>query len=347
MTRALIVHRAGPGLTVQDEGRPGFLAFGLSRGGAADRLALHEGAALLGQGPDLAALEMAGTGGEFEATEDMRIALTGASMRASIAGGRLSWNASHRLLAGQRLVIGAAEMGSYGYLTIGGGLRTAEHLGARSAHLAAGIGGLLQAGDRLSVGPDTKDSVGMSLVPEMRLQGGLLRLVPSLQTEVFAEDEIARFEATTFHRDTRANRMGVRILPEGKGFHTESGLSILSEIIVPGDVQITGDGTPFILLGECQTTGGYPRIGSVLPADLPRVAQAGPGAVFRFGFISLEEAVEVERREAARRTRLPSELQPLVRDPQSIPDLLSYQLVSGVTAGDDLERSNTWHERSI
>jgi allophanate hydrolase len=126
MTRALIVHRAGPGVSVQDKGRPGYLAFGLSRGGAADRLALAEGAALLGQSDTLAALELPGMGGEFEATEDMRIALTGAPMRASIEGERVVWNASHMLPRGARLSIGAVEAGAYGYLHLGGGIATPE-----------------------------------------------------------------------------------------------------------------------------------------------------------------------------------------------------------------------------
>lgn len=340
MTRALIVHRAGPGVTVQDLGRPGYLAFGLSRGGAADRLALAEGAALLAQAPGSAALELAGMGGEFEATEDLRIALTGAPMRAAIDGYGIAWNASHLLPQGARLTIGAAETGSYGYLHLGGGLNTAEHLGAQGAHLAAGIGGPVQAGDTLTVGPDPRPgAVGMKLPRDDRFDGGLIRLVPSLQTGFFPAAEIERFQTTAFRRDTRGNRMGVRILPDGEGFHTEAGLTVLSEVIVPGDVQITGDGTPFVLLSECQTTGGYPRIGSVLPADLPRVAQARPGAELRFRFVTLEEAVDIERRAAESRRSLRARITPLIRDPGDIADLLAYQLVGGVTAGDDLERS--------
>ena len=86
MSAHLTILRAGPGLTVQDLGRPGYLDMGLSRGGAVDRLALAEGAALLGQADSLAAVEMAGMGGEFQADQDLRIALTGARMRAQIDG---------------------------------------------------------------------------------------------------------------------------------------------------------------------------------------------------------------------------------------------------------------------
>lgn len=338
MTRALFVHQCGPGVTIQDQGRPGYLAYGLSRGGAADRLALVEGAALLGQDPATAALEMAGMGGTFEATADLRIALTGAPMRASIDGTRIVWNASHTLPKGARLTIGGAEAGTYGYLNIGGGIAVPEMLGARSAHLTAGIGQPVQSGDDLPVGKDQNPQrVGLCLPHDPRFDGGAIRIVPSLQTDFFAETELQRFEATTFHRDTRGNRMGVRIIPDGDGFQSDAGLSVLSEVIVPGDVQVTGDGTPFVLLSECQTTGGYPRIGSVLPTDLPRVAQARPGAALRFQFVTLAQAVEIEGKENARRKTLHQQATPLVRDPHDIADLLAYQLISGATRGDDLD----------
>lgn len=331
------VLRAGPAMTVQDMGRAGYLAFGLSRGGAVDRLALHEGAALLGQDPALAALEMGGMGGDFQASKDTRIALTGAPMRASIAGSAVAWNASHLLPAGATLSIGAVQKGSYGYLHCGGGIATKQTLGARSAHLAAGIGHAIKDGETLALGPDSGKLTGQRLPDDPRFDGGPVRILPSLQTSFFAPAELARFEATTFHRDTRGNRMGVRIVPDGEGFKTEAGLSILSEVIVSGDVQVTGDGTPFVLLAESQTTGGYPRIGSVLPMDLPRVAQAGAGAALRFQFITLDAALALERNEAARRKSLRGSIKPMIRDPHDIADLLSYQLISGVTAGHDTE----------
>lgn len=342
MSRALVVLRAGPGLSVQDRGRPGYLGFGLSRGGAADSLALAEGAALLGQDDALAALEMAGMGGEFEAACDLRIALTGAPMRASIDGTRIAWNASHPLPAGARLSIGGAEAGCYGYLHLGGGIDTPVMLGARSAHLASGLGGTVAAGSRLPVGADPQPgAVGRLLAVEPRFEGGAIRVLPSLQADFFDPAERARFEATRFERDLRGSRMGVRLAGTGAGFHSEAGLSVLSEVVVPGDIQITGDGTPFVLLCECQTTGGYPRIASVLPCDLPRVVQTPPGAALTFRFVSLDEAVAAERAARAHRGGLWSALRPLVRNPHDIRDLLSYQLIGGVTAGDDIERGQT------
>ncbi|WP_297755335.1 urea amidolyase [uncultured Shimia sp.] len=335
MTGTVTIRKAGPGLSLQDMGRPGYLVHGVSRGGAADPLALAEGAALLSQSPDAAALEMAGMGGEFTADRDLRIALTGADMRATMDGAPLVSNASHSWPEGAVLSIGAARLGTYGYLHVGGGFVTPKRLGSRSAHLGAGLGTLLDDGETLPVGTDAGKTTGQVLTPDPRFDGGALRVLPSLQTDFFPADVLERFEATEFHRDIRGNRMGARMNSDGPGFLTDGGLSVLSEVIVPGDIQVTGDGTPFVLLAECQTTGGYPRIGTVLPCDLPKVAQAQPGAGLRFHFVTLEQAIEAETRARDAVKGLRSKVHPLIRDPRDMPDLLSYQLISGAIAGNE------------
>ena len=124
-----------------------------------------------------------------------------------------------------------------------------------------------------------------------RFTGGTVRIVPSVQTARFAPEDLQRFETTDFTRDVRGNRMGVRLTFDGAPFAAQDQLSILSEIIVPGDIQATGDGTPFVLLNECQTTGGYPRIATVLPCDLNLIAQARPGDTIRFRFVTRAEAL--------------------------------------------------------
>jgi allophanate hydrolase len=335
MSRALIVREAGPGLTVQDLGRPGWLSEGLSRGGAADRLALLEGAALLGQEVE-AAVEMAGFGGVFEATEPLRIALTGAPMAARLGGRELAWNATHALMPGERLAIGGARSGVYGYLHVGGGLATEPVMGSRSAHLAARIGRRLAAGDRLPVGARAGEAAPATrLDVEPRCGGGEVRLLPVPQTALFAEDERRRFVGTEFRRDPRGNRQGVRLSFEGAPFAGAAGLSLVSEVVQPGDVQLTGDGSPYVLLAECQTTGGYPRIGTVLACDLPKVAQAAPGVALAFRFVGVEEALAACRTEPEALADLRRRVRPLVRAAEDIPDLLGYQLVSGVTAGEE------------
>lgn len=332
MTGALSILTAGPAMTVQDLGRQGFQAYGLTRGGAADLLALYEGAALLRQPADLAAIEMVGMGGTFQSDVDTAIALTGARMNAAIDGSPILWGASHTLPAGSKLTIGGAVAGTYGYLHVAGGIDTAPVMGARSSHIKAGIGSVLETGQSLPIGQTNNDRAGNFIQTDNRLSGGVLRVIASIQTELFSSDTRTRFENTPFTRDPRGNRQGVRMATEGEGFFAEGGLSIVSEVISEGDIQITGDGAPYVLMCECQTTGGYPRIGTVIPSDLPRVAQAAPGTPLQFQFVSLEEAREIEIKARAARKALSGRVQPLVRDPHNISDLLRYQLVSGVVS---------------
>jgi len=313
-------------------GRIGYRAQGLTQGGAADVLALHEGAALLGQSTQLATLEMVGMGGSFRATQDTRIALTGAPMTATINDEPLVWNASHLLPAGAILKVGGARSGTYGYLHVGGGLETPMMMGARGAHLSAGLGQAIAAGDTLPLGKDSGNAVGMTLPVEGRFDGGRIRVVTSMQTEQFDASTRAQFEETAFRRDARANRMGVRMDHDGDPIKAAGQLTIVSDVIVPGDIQIAGDGAPFVLMCESQTTGGYPRIGTVLPCDMPRVAQAVAGAPISFEFVDLGQAQAIEQREASARASLRTALTPLLRDPQDIRDLLSYQLISGAVS---------------
>jgi allophanate hydrolase len=331
----IIVQKVGPGVTLQDEGRAGYLAQGLSQAGAADRLAHCEGAVLLGQSNDLAAIEIAGSFLTIEITAAIRIALTGMPMRARCNGDALAWQASHVVPAGSTLEL-SASVGGYSYLHLGGGVAAEIVLGAKGAHLAAGIGRMIAAGDRLVITDHDVGRAGLTLGAEMPTDGAI-RLVATPQTQLFGDAELARFTATSFRKDSRSNRMGQRLILDGDGLGAQAGLAILSETVVPGDIQITGDGAPFVLLSECQTTGGYPRIGTVLPCDLPRFLRTPAGATVTFAFVSLEEAVRLELAELARRDALASHLRPLIRDPHTIPDLLAYQLISGVTRGDDLD----------
>jgi len=329
MSGTLSIQTCGPAVTVQDMGRTGFLAQGMTRGGAADTQALFEGAALLGQSVELAALEMVGMGGTFSTDKNTRIALTGAPMMASIEDAPVAWNASHLLPAGATLKIGGAQRGTYGYLHVGGGIDTPLMMGARAAHLSAGLGRALTAGDTLPLGRDKGSTVGMTLSVEDRFGGGAIRITPSMQTEKFDAQTRNRFATTPFKRDARGNRMGVRMAHDGAPFVSTDQLTILSDIIVPGDIQIAGDGAPFVLMCECQTTGGYPRIGTVLPSDMARVAQTPAGAILTFEFIGLDVARAIEQRATGARATLGASITPLLRDPHSIRDLLSYHLISG------------------
>ncbi len=329
MTAHLTITKVGPGATLQDQGRPGQLANGVSRGGAADPLALLEGALLLGQDTAAAAIELATTPITLHTRQHPAIiALSGAPMRSDLA-----WNATHILPAETQVSLHPGREGIYSYLHIAGGFLTDPILGSRATHLKAGLGQPLQSGDYLRYDPKAKATADLVLKATTPDQTAPIRILPSVQTALFAEAERARFEAATFTPDPRSTRSALRLSHDDKGFEASGQLDILSEATLPGDIQITGDGTAYVLMPDCQTTGGYPRIAAVIPSDLPRLVQTPPGAPVTFRFISRAEALSLHRAEMTRRKALSKQISPRLRDPRDIADLLSYQLISGITAG--------------
>jgi 5-oxoprolinase (ATP-hydrolysing) subunit C len=202
-------------------------------------------------------------------------------MAARIAGerGRVTMPCI-RINPGDGLVIGGARAGVYGYLHLGGGIATAPVMGSRAAHLAARIGARLAPG-RQPPGRVRRGAAQWcgSSWPS-RCEGGEVRLLAVPQTALFAAAERASFEATHFRRDPRGNRQGVRLAFEGAPFLGAAGLSLVSEVVQPGDMQLTGDGAPYVLLAECQTTGGYPadRYGPALRPAPRGASRAGHGA---------------------------------------------------------------------
>ncbi len=344
MSATLEVIAAGPSLTVQDAGRPGLQRYGITQGGAMDAIAMAEGAALLGQDVALAAIEMAGFGGKFRARgAPLRIALTGAAMRARLDGQDQPWNTSLTLEPDTVLEIGAAEDGAYGYLHVGGGFATPEQIGSRSTHLRSAIGGLegraLREGDRLPVGKDGGGRTGMVLPRGRRFGQREIRILWGAQADAFSQAERQRFLSCEFDMTTRRDRQGARLKPLGEPFHAESALTGVSDAVVLGDIQIPGDGLPVALLADRQPTGGYPRIATVISADLAALAQIPGHARFRFRLVSEEEALAALRANRREIAELSRQMRPLVRDPRDMGDLLAFNLVDGVISAREEETS--------
>ncbi|MCH2250681.1 MAG: urea amidolyase [Cognatishimia sp.] len=328
----------GPAITIQDLGRPNQIAAGLSRGGAMDQLALLEAAALLQSPSVLPALEIAGFGGAFKIETQTRIALTGSPMAASLEGLPLAWNHTHMIPAGATLQLGACRSGSYGYLTFAGGIKSPPHLGSQSAHLMAGIGAALAPGERIEINQDPDpDAAQMALATEPRFDGGILHVVAGPQTDLFDEATQTAFFSAEFTKSNRANRQGVGLDHPSLKLGTDLAAGLASDFIMQGDIQQTGDGVPYVLMAECQTMGGYPRIGTVVPKDLPKLAQAQPGTRFIFKLVSRAQAEALAKTEAEQLKALRAKVTTVVRNPADMSDLLSYQLISGVTAGHDPE----------
>ena len=343
--RALLVREAGLGTSVQDRGRPGYQRQGVAEGGAVDPRALAAGAAILGQSPDLAALELVGFGGSYEALGGtLRLALTGAPFKATLDGRPVEWGTSFALEPGKVLAIGASDPqgGVYGYLHVGGGFDVPAVLGSRATHLRAGFGGhegrALRVGDRLVVGADAGGPVGRTLDPPWGPPPRVVRFLWGVQASEFAAAARERFVATEFTVTPARDRMGMKLDFRGEPFVTERSLTLISDAVVLGDVQIPGDGKPIVLLVDRQPTGGYPRLATVISADLPALAQQPAGSVVRFKPVDAATAVAALRAHRRDLDGLRERVRPVLRALDDVEHLLSVNLIDGVYAEDLEER---------
>ncbi len=333
---SLEILTAGPMLTVQDAGRFGLRHMGVSPAGPIDRAAMALANALVGNAPGAAALEFAGPAGSFRCDRPVRFAVAGADCPIRIDKRVVLAGESHRLNPGETLTVGVPEGTVWAYLAFSGGIATPEVLGSRATHLRSGLGGpegrALAAGDRLPLGPDEADAP--CLRPDSRLEGaapfretGPIRLILGPQDGHFAPEIVARLTGCDFtvtpQRDRMAMVLGGTDLPAARGH------DIVSDGTVPGSVQVPGSGMPLVLLAESQTTGGYPKIGTVASVDLARLAQMPVGAQVRFALISAEEGEDLW---TARQARLRRLLEALVAKPEGVlrsDYLLSCDLVGG------------------
>jgi 5-oxoprolinase (ATP-hydrolysing) subunit C len=341
MTRKLNVLSIGPSCQIQGRGRTGYYRFGVPESGAMDNMALHENATLLGQSADYAVLEMAGFGGKFEVTGGVaRIALTGAAMRSRLNGTAIDWNTTHLLEPGQVLDIGPVDNGIYGYLGIGGGFDVPKQLGSRATLARSSLGGfngrVLADGDSLPLAVDNIDFSQQRLAIEPRGGGGKIRVLWGPQCEMFPLSERQRFCSIDYRVDRRLNRMGMRLNCDAEPLTADGHLSGVSDAVSLGDIQIPGDGYPAVLMMDRQTTGGYPRIATIIQADISRMVQAKPDSLIRFVPVDIDQALEALAEHRRRINELSSTIETLNRDPATIHDLLNYQLVSGAIVDDRL-----------
>lgn len=285
--------------TVQDRGRPGHMAAGISRCGAMDRLALAAGNALLGNAEDAAGIEVALFPFRLRFECDTRFALTGADCGATLDGRPVPPFWTRRAQAGQVLELGAARRGARAYVTIAGGLAVPAVLGSRSTDLKGGFGGLegrgFRRGDRLPLGEARAIAAAQfgAKLPWRATDPGqpiAVRVVAAAEHEAFDPASRAAFADSEWQVGHEANRMGYRL--SGPALRLEQPLELLSHGILPGVVQVPSNGQPIIQLADANTCGGYPKIAAVIEADLWLVAQAPVGARLRFVPVDIETAVK-------------------------------------------------------
>lgn len=304
MRPALTVVEAGPLTTVQDLGRRGWQRFGISASGAMDGPALQLANALVGNAPGEAGVEVGLTGGSFACeAESCRVALAG-GFALQIDGEAADPYCGHLLRRGSRLVIGRAAAGMWGYLAVAGGFEIAPTLGSCSTHTRSGLGGVdggpLRAGARLPLRRPAvaEDEPARLLPPALRpAYEGPVRVVFGPQEDRFTAAGKQTLLTAEYRVSAQSDRMGYRL--DGPAIAHAGGFNIISDGIANGSIQVPGSGRPIVLLADRQSTGGYPKIATVIQADLPRLAQRRPGEVVRFEAVSVEAAEELAIASAA------------------------------------------------
>lgn len=285
-----------PGLftTVQDQGRPGWQAEGVSVGGALDAVSLRLANLLLGNPEDAAGLECTAIGPVLRFGQATRIAVVGAAV-SDVPARRVM-----DISADDVLSLEAIERGGRTYLAVAGGVVVAPVMGSASTAVSAGFGGVdgrpLRAGDRLAIGAAKIDSIpaadrgwslswGWTPPAEERV---VVRALEGPQHGWFDEASRERFWGSEFQVTPKSNRMGLRL--QGDPIGRSDAREMISEAVTFGCVQIPPDGQPIVLLADRQTLGGYPKIASVISADWARLGRVMPGQRLRFERVSLQEA---------------------------------------------------------
>ncbi|MEO8678729.1 MAG: biotin-dependent carboxyltransferase family protein [Vicinamibacterales bacterium] len=292
---ALVILRPGLLSTVQDLGRFGHQASGVSVAGPMDVFSHRLANQLVGNEPDAATIEVTLIGPEIEFETDTTIAIAGAQFDVACEGRLVPIGASVAVSHGQRLRFGRLHQGARAYLAVAGGLKTPPVLGSRATHLVSHIGGLegraLAAGDRLPIDEGApvvpaRKSIGLTLPTGGRTR---LRVMRGPQDEWFAPEAFQALSSVSFRVSPRSNRMGYRL--EGPPLVRSRDGEPISEPVGMGAIQVPGAGEPILLMADHQTAGGYPKIGYVISADLPLAGQLAPGDFVEFVACTRQDAV--------------------------------------------------------
>lgn len=265
-----------PGVAATIQGAPedGLRAFGIPPGGAMDAQALAQANARVGNPAGEPALEMALVGPELEAMQACVVALAGAALEAWINGKPASPSVAWTLSPGDRLRLGRLSgSGAFAYLAVAGGLLPAARYAPRP-RLAAGD--TVARGDaRRAAAAEASSRFEVETSGEIRL-----RTRPGPEADHFAPSERERFYRDAWRVSLESDRRGTRL--EGAALAHRGAPEIPPSGTVPGSVQVPGGGQPIILGPDGPVTGGYPRIATVLAADLPLLGRAVAGTVLRF-----------------------------------------------------------------
>jgi biotin-dependent carboxylase-like uncharacterized protein len=298
-----------PGLltTVQDRGRWGFQSRGVPVAGPMDAYAHRLANALAGNTDDTATLEVTWVGPDLEFDDERVIAVCGAEFEVAVDGRSVPLNRAVAVAPGSRLTFGRRLRGTRAYVAVAGGIAVTPVFGSRATHVGSRMGGLagraLEAGDRLPLGervrgakrgrtPFSVSSPEKGVRPLFKSVSdgrARVRVLPGPQEDYFAGDALRVLQASPYTIGQNSDRMGFRL--EGARLTHSRGADIISDATPMGAIQVPGSGLPILLMADRQTTGGYPKIATVITADLGLAGQLGPGDTISFAVCSPGEAL--------------------------------------------------------
>lgn len=291
--------------TVQDSGRRGLRRFGVGVAGPLDALAAEVGNLMLCNAPDAAFIEVVIFPLRLRFDGALRIAVTGSDVQMEVDGQRFPPWWSVVVQPGQVLTLRAPQAGGVAYLCVSGGIDVPRVLGSRSTDLKAAFGGhcgrTLRKGDVLATlpGKAAASSRRFGVLPpcaglaapqaEGESPATVVRVLPAAQWEAFGAATRARFLASAWRITPDSNRIGLRL--GGGEIKPDQPLELLSHGILPGVIQVPPHGQPIVMQCDAQTSGGYPKIATVIAADMWRLAQTPIGGHLRFQCVDMDQAL--------------------------------------------------------
>lgn len=299
MIATLVVTQGGVGNTLQDAGRLGFRHQGVASAGWLDGWLAQCANALVGNAPSAACLELRALGPSLQLRCGLaRLALAGAvtatitradGLRQAVA----PWSAVN-LYPGDTLQVTAVSDGC-AYLAFAGDWDLPAQMGSLATDSRAGLGGIngrpLQSGDvlRLAIDADLA-TPALGAASAFVDDGEALRVVLGPQSDHFPPAAIEALLGSVWRSTVAQDRMGIRLQGPTLSHLYPSAADIVSDGAAPGVIQVPANGQPIVLLADCQTMGGYPKIATVISADLARLAHLPPGSALRFAAVDPAQA---------------------------------------------------------
>ena len=288
---------AGPLVTFQDIGRPGNMRYGVSASGPMDIVSFEAANAVLGNDTKQTAIEISLGGLILQCREgSITLAITGGDFLIEYQGQKISSWTVLTIQKGERLSVRAGKSGSWAYLAFSGKLNVKDWLNSSSTHSTSGFGGgVLKTGQKfkLTDASNQENRIGPILKPNF-YTNDLIHAVLGPQDQYFMNTAIKIFSDSIFKVSDNYDRMGMQLT--GPKLELKSALSIPSEPVVKGSIQVSGDGIPTILLADHQTTGGYPKIATVISSDINRLVQLRSNQNVEFILINSNEALQKTRK---------------------------------------------------